>query len=34
MFAAILAAKNGEKEVKALELKSKASLTLAHKIYN
>lgn len=27
MVAAILAAKNGEKEVKALELKSKASLS-------
>jgi hypothetical protein len=34
MVAAMLAAQNGEKEVKALELKSKASLTQAHKIYN
>jgi|APCry1669190770_1035315.scaffolds.fasta_scaffold08210_1 hypothetical protein len=34
MVAAMLAAQNGEKEVKALELKSKASLAQAHKIYN
>ena len=33
MVAAMLAAQNGDKKVKALELKSKAALSQAHKIY-